>query len=339
MFSTEQSRGLTHWGFSHQSRSILRPPPGISARFRIFGAQVVSHPNTKGSGGRLPLQEVGGRLFSCKIGPKLALEAMKRRAIAPIMLVLPLSACATLAGVAPQAPAPFPEHSPVPVLSQTPSQPAPSPTATEAPPIATATSIPTIAVPVSQLGAEVTVGLLSCNYGPGPDYLYLYALREGANITLIGRTEGDNWHWVWVEGQNPCWVNTNYLRIDGDWRELPIVYPGISRLPISPYYPPPTILGVKRRGSLVTMEWAGPQLRAGDEEDEFMRLYVLELWHCKGGQLLFEPVATDSTRLTILDGPGCALPSHARLFFQEKHGFAGPVEVPWPPPQPINPGH
>jgi hypothetical protein len=70
-------------------------------------------------------------------------------------------------------------------------------------------------------------------------------------------------------------------------------------------------------------------LRAGDEEDEFMQLYVLEVWHCQAGQLLFEPLATNDTMLTVVDEPGCAGPSRARLFFQEKHGFAGPSEVPW----------
>ena len=189
--------------------------------------------------------------------------------------------------------------------------------------------MPTPTQAVTKLKATVTAGLLSCRYGPGPEYLYLYALRQGANITLIGRTDGDNWHWAWVEGRNRCWVNTSYLRIDGDWRQLPVVYPGLARLPISPYYSPPRIESVVRVGDTVTVEWQGMQLRAGDEEDESMLLYVLEVWHCQGGQLVFEPLATDDTMLTVVDEPGCTLPSHARLFFQEKHGFAGPSEVPW----------
>lgn len=196
-------------------------------------------------------------------------------------------------------------------------------------PTTTPTSSPTSTI--KSLHATVTAGLLSCRYGPGAEYLYLYALRQGANISLVGRTDGDNWHWAWVEGRNRCWVNTNYLQIDGDWRQLPIVYPGTARLPVSPYYAPPTIISVVRAGSAVTVEWAPIRLRAGDEEDEFMQSFVLETWHCQGGVLLFEPLATNDTLLTVVDEPGCATPSHARLFFQEKHGFAGPSEVPWRP--------
>lgn len=208
--------------------------------------------------------------------------------------------------------------------------PSETPTATEtALPTSTDTPLPTATAPITKLKATVTAGLLSCRYGPGPEYLYLYALRGGANITLIGRTDGDNWHWAWVEGRNRCWVNTSYLRIDGDWRQLPIVYPGIARLPISPYYSPPRLISVVRIGNSVTVEWEGMRLRAGDEEDEFMQLYVLEVWHCQGGQIIFEPLATNDTMLTVVDEPGCTAPSHARLFFQEKHGFAGPSDVPW----------
>jgi hypothetical protein len=207
----------------------------------------------------------------------------------------------------------------------------PSPMPTETPlPSPTDTPLPTATLQVTKLKATVTAGLLSCRYGPGPEYLYLYALRQGANITLIGRTDGDNWHWAWVEGRSRCWVNTSYLKIDGDWRQLPIVYPGGARIPVSPYYSPPRLVSVVRVGNSVTVEWAPMRLRAGDEEDESMLLYVLEVWRCQGGQLVFEPLATNDTMLTVVDEPGCGAPSHARLFFQEKHGFAGPSEVPWP---------
>ena len=206
----------------------------------------------------------------------------------------------------------------------------PSPTPTDTPlPTSTDTPVATATTQLTKLKATVTAGLLSCRYGPGPEYLYLYALRQGANITLIGRTDGDNWHWAWVDGRNRCWVNTSYLRIEGDWRQLPIVYPGLARLPVSPYYAPPRLVSVVRIGNAVTVEWAAMRLRAGDEEDESMQLYVLEVWHCQGGQLLFEPLATNDTMLTVVDEPGCVAASHARLFFQEKHGFAGPSEVPW----------
>ena len=207
----------------------------------------------------------------------------------------------------------------------------PEPTPTETPPpTQTETPSPTSTTAASSLSARVTAGLLSCRYGPGPEYLYLYALRQGANIKLIGRTDGDNWHWAWVEGRNRCWVNTSYLHVDGDWRQLPVVYPGIARLPVSPYYPPSSIVSVVRLGNSVTVEWVHIPLRAGDEEDDSMQRYILEVWHCKGGALLFEPLATNDTMLTVVDEPGCSAASHARLFVQEKHGFSGPTNVPWP---------
>src|SRR5512140_1248779 len=90
-----------------------------------------------------------------------------------------------------------------------------------------ATPLPT----VQSLRATVTADLLSCRYGPGPNYLFLYGLRKGANIVLIGRTDGDNWHWVYVAGRNKCWVKTDFLDIQGDWKSLPIVYPGMAELP------------------------------------------------------------------------------------------------------------
>jgi hypothetical protein len=181
--------------------------------------------------------------------------------------------------------------------------------------------------------AMVTADLLSCRYGPGPNYLFLYGLRKGANIILVGRTNGDNWHWVYVEGKNKCWVNTNFLDIQGNWRSLPVVYPGVAKLPISPYYPPTGVRSVVRKNDQVTVEWLDIPLRAGDEEDAFMQHYIVEVWRCENGHLLFEPLPTNDVSVTFIDQPGCTLPSHGRIFVQEKHGFSGPTDIPWPPLQ------
>lgn len=203
---------------------------------------------------------------------------------------------------------------------------APTQTLLPAEPSAKPSSVAT----VSSLTATVTAGLLSCRYGPGPNYLFLYGLRQGANIVLIGRTDADNWHWVYVQGSNKCWVNINFLQIAGDWKRLPVVYPGIARLPVSPYYPPTSVLSVVRKDTLVTVEWLDVPLRAGDEEDERMQHYIVEVWRCQDGVLLFEPLATNELSVTFTDPPGCSA-SHGRILVQEKHGFAGPTEIPWPP--------
>lgn len=177
----------------------------------------------------------------------------------------------------------------------------------------------------------MTADLLSCRYGPGPNYLFLYGLRKGANIRLVGRPDGANWHWVWVQGKNPCWVKADFLDIRGDWLGLPVVYPGLAKLPVSPYYLPTTVLHAVRTGDRVTVEWADIPLRPGDEEDEFMQHYIAEVWRCQDGQLLFEPLATNDLSVSFIDQPGCPSPSHGRVFVQEKHGFAGPTGIPWPP--------
>lgn len=243
---------------------------------------------------------------------------------------LPTAVCLALAGACTSMPVP----TRTPPATDT-SLPA---TSTTTPP--TATSTPTMLpsatpsvtpVPTAQsLKAVVTADLLSCRYGPGPNYLFLYGLRKGANIVLIGRTNGDNWRWVYVEGKNKCWVKTDFLDVQGNWLGLPVVYPGLAKLPVSPYYPPTYVLHATRSQDQVTVEWADIPLRAGDEEDERMQHYVVEVWRCENSQLLFEPLATNELSVSFIDQAGCSSPSHGRIFVQEKHGFAGPTEIPWP---------
>ncbi|MEW5941802.1 MAG: hypothetical protein AB1750_19235 [Chloroflexota bacterium] len=182
--------------------------------------------------------------------------------------------------------------------------------------------------PVPFLDATVSADLLSCRYGPGPEYLFLYGLRKGAQIKLIGQTGSNSW--VWVDGKNKCWVNVKFIEIEGDFHLLPIVYPDLAPLPVSPYYPPTAILRATREKNLVTVEWSDVPLRPGDEEDETMLHYIVEVWRCEAGQIVFDPLATNDTNISFVDEPGCSVPSHGRIFVQEKHGFAGPTEIPWP---------
>jgi len=175
----------------------------------------------------------------------------------------------------------------------------------------------------------VTADLLSCRYGPGAEYLYLYALRKTANIKLIGRTDANNW--VWVEGKNKCWVNTNFLEIQGDPMSLPIVYPGIAKLPVSPYYPGPSWAKATRKGENVQVTWEAVPISPGKYEDENMHQYIVEVWRCESGQIHFETLGTNFPFITVEnDQMGCSAPSHGKVFVQEKHGYGGPVEIPWP---------
>ena len=195
-------------------------------------------------------------------------------------------------------------------------------------PTSTATPVTPTAVVVESLNATVTAERLSCRYGPGSEYLFLYGLRKGAKITLIGQTGGNNW--VWVDGSNKCWVNTNFIEIEGDPNHLPIVYPGASKLPISPYYPPTTVLSATRDGNEVTVSWLEVPISPGDYEDESMQTYLIEVWRCEAGRMIFDPLATNETSIVFVDVTGCSQPSHGRVFVQEKHGFAGPADIPWP---------
>jgi len=182
---------------------------------------------------------------------------------------------------------------------------------------------------VESLKATVTADLLSCRYGPGAEYLYLYALRKTANIKLVGRTDANDW--VWVDGENKCWVNAKFLEIQGDFMSLPVVYPGRAKLPASPYYPGPSWANATRKGENVEVTWEAVPISPGKYEDENMHQYIIEVWRCEGGQIIFETLGTNFPFITVeKDETGCSIPSHGKVFVQEKHGYGGPVEIPWP---------
>lgn len=210
----------------------------------------------------------------------------------------------------------------------------PLPTETPAP-----TNTPTLTpVPlVESLGATVTTDKLSCRYGPGAEYLYLFAFNGTTNIKLVGRTDANNW--VWVANKDPnnrdnnCWVNAKFLEIQGDSKALLIVYPGL-KLPVSPYYPGPSWASAERKeDGKIVITWEPVPISPGKYEDEFMHQYIIEVWRCEAGQIIFETLGTNFPFITVeIDEAGCAIPSHGRVFVQEKHGYGGPVEIPWPSP-------
>ncbi len=246
-----------------------------------------------------------------------------------LLLCLALtSACGSSATPAPtETSAPTDASTPVSSATSSPTE-TPLPTLTSTP-LPTETATPSPVPVVESLDATVATNLLSCRYGPGPEYLYLDGLREGWKLKLVGQTGGNNW--AWVKGtKNNCWVNVQYLKIDGDFKSLPVVYPDIATLPRTSYYPPTSVLSATRDGNNVTVTWLAVLISPGDYEKENMFNYIIEVWRCEGGQLLFDPLASNRETVTFVDEPGCALPSHGRVFVQEKHGFAGPAEIPWP---------
>lgn len=257
---------------------------------------------------------------------------MKKSKIAIlILIILTTSACAlgtTTETPASDSPQPAPASptlflpatfTPLPPTSTA----TPTPTPTQTP---TQTPIPT----VESLKAKVIADKLSCRYGPGAEYLYLFALNGGANIKLVGRTDAN--HWVLVENSpTRCWVNAKFLEIQGDPKALPILYPGL-KLIVSPYYPGPRWAKATRNGNKVEITWEAVPISPGKYADEFMHQYIVEVWRCEDGEIIFETLGTNFPFITVEnDEPGCGVPSHGRVFVQEKHGYGGPVEIPWPP--------
>lgn len=219
-----------------------------------------------------------------------------------------------------------------------PSSPAPLATETFTPIPPTETSVPTATntstpIPtVESLKAVVTADKLVCRYGPGANYLYLIAFNRTTPLRLIGRAPGNPW--VLVEnGQQDCWVNSEFVQLEnGDFAYLPSMYPNGYKIPVSPYYGPTTVLSAERAGNEITVTWIEIIVSPGKYENETMFPYIVEAWTCQNGELVFDTLGSRLPFITFTDEPGCSEPSHGRVYIQEKHGYAGPAEIPWPAP-------
>lgn len=179
------------------------------------------------------------------------------------------------------------------------------------------------------LHGVVNVEKVSCRYGPGAMYLYVYGLVQGARQELIGRNETASWVLTRARGSNTsCWVKTDLMNLDGDPLALPLIVADDYRLPQSPYYPPLTGVSAARNGSVVTVSWNPLVLRAGD--DSLQTPYVLQVWVCQGGQPVMESIGSYETSANVTDEGGCGIASRGRVAAAEKHGYTTFVEIPWP---------
>jgi hypothetical protein len=198
-------------------------------------------------------------------------------------------------------------------------------------PLPTDTSTPALTPTFAVLRGTV-LETSNCRYGPGAPYLYFTGLVPGSNLEVIGRRADSQWIYVQAIGGNkPCWVKATQMNVNGDINSLQVYYPELAPLPKSPYYPPTVVTKVIRDGDQIKLIWLDIPLRAGDAESPTMQHYIIEVWHCVGGQIVFDPLATNDTSTTFTDEQGCSQSSHGRIFVQEKHGFAGPADIPWPP--------
>ena len=192
-------------------------------------------------------------------------------------------------------------------------------------PTQTATLIPTYIV----LRGEVNVAHVSCFYGPHKSYLYKYGLVGGSNLEIIGRNIDTNYIEIRaIGGTNPCWMNLEWMDVEGDINNVRPIPATEVVLPQSPYYGPVSGVKASREGDQVTISWNYLAISPGKDSLQFP--YLIESWVCQDGNLRFLPVGSWQTITAITDQPGCNEASHARLYGVEKHGYTTPVEIPWP---------
>ena len=186
----------------------------------------------------------------------------------------------------------------------------------------TITLTPTITPTPKPPIAKITTRSV-CHYGPGAAYLYKYGLVVGSRMEIIGRNaEGDYAYIQAIGGNNPCWVDVDYIEIDGD---LFSVAPIHSLLPYSEFYGPPPGVSAVREGDKVTVSWTAVWM----SEDDYGG-YLIEAWLCQDGQLAFTPLRSDENSVTLIDEPGCLEVSSGKLYTAEKHGYTNWVPIPWP---------
>jgi hypothetical protein len=186
---------------------------------------------------------------------------------------------------------------------------------------------------------------IACNYGPGDIYLYQEAMNPRYQMDVLGRAlihyrgREQTWLYTQADGFNrKCFVNAADMQLQGGGLEdLKTVYPGEVKLPPSSLWPEPQNVKAGRQGEQVTISWDFYDLSGGERErtDENKPRYLLELWLCRDGELQFTPtgswdLSVPRSTIQVADEAGCAEPSHGVIYLAEKHGYDGPVEIPWP---------
>ena len=132
----------------------------------------------------------------------------------------------------------------------------------------TQTFTPTITPTYAVLRGKVTADQLSCRFGPGVMYLFKYSVFKDTVLEIIGRMELSSWILIQaVGGNNPCWVNGEYIEVRGEIRAVAPVDPH-QVLAWSPYYDALTGVSAQRNGEVVTVFWNQLILRDGDSSEQ-----------------------------------------------------------------------
>ena len=227
--------------------------------------------------------------------------------------------------------APFQTDTRVPTI---PPSSTPSPSATPSPTASPTVTTSPSATQTAKSSVTATYAILrgtvleqsNCRYGPGAAYLYKYGLYAGNYLEVTGRNDTGSWIVVQaIGGSNPCWLKASLMEIQGDVFSLA---PASLPLPQSPYYGPVSGVHAERNGDQVIVSWNPINLKAGDDSLQYP--YLVEAWLCHEGALVFNPIGSWETIISVTDEAGCVEASHARVYGVEKHGYTAWVNVPWP---------
>ncbi len=214
-----------------------------------------------------------------------------------------------------------PSETPLPSATATP-VPSFTPTST---PTATITPIPTYVV----LRGIVNQEHVSCFYGPSKAYLYKYGLLKGNRLDIIGYIADTGYIEVQaIGGNNPCWMNLEWMDVQGNINLVQPVDPLTVKRPWSPFYAGLSWVTATRNGNEVKVSWAPLVLRAGDDSEQ--EPYLLETWVCRASRLTFVPIGVYQTTATVVDEPGCSEESFGRVYGVEKHGYTKYLKIQWP---------
>ncbi len=212
----------------------------------------------------------------------------------------------------------------------------PNPTATETPTpylSPTVTRIPSI-TPTYTPPRVTILAHSGCWYGPGFAYLFKYGLNATVWMNVYGRNMDGTWLNIRAPVDRPtnaCWIRTDLVRFDkGELKDVPIVW---TTLPYATNLYKPPIPSATRTGNDVSIFWQPVYMT----EDDY-RGYLIEAWVCQGGVRVFLPIgyvtsfAQNNTLMSVkvTDEPGCDVPSSARIYSAEKHGYTAYRMVPWP---------
>lgn len=170
---------------------------------------------------------------------------------------------------------------------------------------------------------------VSCFYGPSKTYLYKYGLLKGNRLDIIGYMADTGYIEVKaIGGNNPCWMNMEWMDVQGDINLVQPIDPLEVKLPQSPYYGALTWVKATRTGDDVIITWEELGMSPGDDSEQ--EPYLVEAWVCRNGKLTFVPIGAYYTEATVVDELGCSEPSFGRVYGVEKHGYTKPREIPWP---------